>query len=319
MPRDRSGAPAGPDDAVDPLSRHDHDDSPADVRADEAADLTNGDLARVFHEIGDILEVQGEIAFKTIAYHRAADAIGRSPVDLVAAYRSGTEPKVAGVGQAISDKTRELVTTGRMIGALLISRRTAGEWPPAAQRLLVGAAIEASAALSRAYSHRQAEARASTDGLTGLPNRRYFDEFCALLSRRRRAEDSVGVLMIDIDRFKAVNDTYGHHVGDEVLRAVAAAIVGAVREDDVPARYGGEEFAVLLRNPTLEVAVEVGERVREAVAALDLSRFGVAAVRVSVGAAVADDGDEPITTTIEQADRALYDAKRGGRDRVVAA
>jgi diguanylate cyclase len=212
-----------------------------------------------------------------------------------------------------------LTTDGGMIGALLISRRTAAAWPPAAHRLLVGAAIEASAALSRVYSHRQAEARASTDGLTGLPNRRYFDEFCALLSRRRRAEDSVGVLMVDIDKFKAINDAHGHQVGDEVLRAVAAAIVGAVREDDVPARYGGEEFAVLLRNPTLGVAVEVGERVREAVAALDLSRSGVGSVRVSVGAAVAEDAEEPITTTIEQADRALYDAKRRGRDRVVAA
>jgi diguanylate cyclase (GGDEF)-like protein len=212
-----------------------------------------------------------------------------------------------------------LTSDDGMIGALLISRRTAGDWPPAAQRLLLGAAVEASAALSRAYSHRQAEARASTDGLTGLPNRRYFDEFCALLSRRRRAEDSVGVLMVDIDKFKVLNDTHGHQVGDEVLRAVAAAIVGAVREDDVPARYGGEEFAVLLRNPTIEVAVEVGERVREAVAALDLTRFGVPDVRVSVGAAVAEDPDEPITTTLEQADRALYDAKRRGRDRVVAA
>jgi DNA polymerase (family 10) len=117
MPRDRSDGTAAPPDAGEAESlagHHDPDDSPADVLADEAADLTNGDLARVFHEIGDILEVQGEIAFKTIAYHRAADAIGRSPVDLVAAYRSGTEPKVAGVGQAISDKTRELVTTGRM-------------------------------------------------------------------------------------------------------------------------------------------------------------------------------------------------------------
>ncbi|MEO5941039.1 MAG: GGDEF domain-containing protein, partial [Candidatus Limnocylindrales bacterium] len=206
-----------------------------------------------------------------------------------------------------------------MIGALLISRRTAGDWPPAAQRLLLGAAVEASAALSRAYSHRQAEARASTDALTGLPNRRYFDEFCALLSRRRRAEDSVGVLMVDIDRFKVLNDTHGHQVGDEVLRAVAAAIVGAVREDDVPARYGGEEFAVLLRNPTISVAVEVGERVRDAVASLDLARFGVGAVSVSVGAAVADESDEPISVTIQQADRALYGAKRGGRDRVVAA
>ena len=212
-----------------------------------------------------------------------------------------------------------LTSDDGMIGALLISRRTAGSWPPASERLLLGAAVEASAALSRAYSHRQAEARASTDGLTGLPNRRYFDEFCALLSRRRRAEDSVGVLMVDIDKFKVLNDTHGHQVGDEVLRAVAAAIVGAVREDDVPARYGGEEFAVLLRNPTIDVAVEVGERVREAVAALDLSRFGVPDVRVSVGAAVADDPDEPITTTLEQADRALYDAKRRGRDRVVAA
>jgi diguanylate cyclase (GGDEF)-like protein len=212
-----------------------------------------------------------------------------------------------------------LTTDGGMIGALLISRRTVGDWPPAARRLLVGAAVEASAALSRVYSHRQAEARASTDSLTGLPNRRYFDEFCALLSRRRRAEDSVGVLMVDIDKFKAVNDTHGHQIGDEVLRAVAAAIVGAVREDDVPARYGGEEFAVLLRNPTLEVAVEVGERIREAVAVLDLGRYGVTTVRVSIGAAVAVDPAEPITTTIEQADRALFDAKRGGRDRVVAA
>jgi diguanylate cyclase (GGDEF)-like protein len=211
-----------------------------------------------------------------------------------------------------------LTTDGGQIGALLISRRTAGEWPASAQRILVGSAVEASAALSRAYSHRQAEARATTDALTGLPNRGYFDEFCTLLARRRRAEDSVGVLMVDIDRFKRLNDSHGHQVGDEVLRAVAGAIAGAVREDDVPARYGGEEFAVLLRNPTLDVAVDVGERVRQAVADLDLSRFGVSAVSVSVGAAVASDADEPIDSVIEQADRALYLAKRRGRDQVVA-
>ncbi len=91
-----------------------HDDEPPDEAADLAADLTNGDLARVFHEIGDILEVKGELPFKTVAYHRAADAMGRSPVDLVAAYRAGNPPKIPGVGQAISDKTLELVTTGRM-------------------------------------------------------------------------------------------------------------------------------------------------------------------------------------------------------------
>jgi DNA polymerase (family 10) len=87
-----------------------------EARDDEvgAADLTNGDLARIFHEIGDMLEVKGELVFKTVAYHRAADEIGRSPIDLVAAYRSGNPPKVSGVGQAISDKILELVTTGRM-------------------------------------------------------------------------------------------------------------------------------------------------------------------------------------------------------------
>jgi DNA polymerase (family X) len=98
-------------DATEPVA---HAELHADEAADLADDLTNGDLARTFHEIGDILEVKGELRFKTIAYHRAADAIGRSPIDLVAAYRAGNPPKVGGVGQAISDKITELVTTGRM-------------------------------------------------------------------------------------------------------------------------------------------------------------------------------------------------------------
>jgi diguanylate cyclase (GGDEF)-like protein len=212
-----------------------------------------------------------------------------------------------------------LTTDAGIIGAIVVSRRTADAWPASAQRILAGAAVEASAALSRAYSHRQAEARAATDALTGLPNRRYFDEYCALLARRRRAEDAIGILMVDIDRFKVLNDRHGHAVGDEVLRAVAGAIAGAVREDDVPARYGGEEFAVVLRNPSRDEAVDVGERIREAVRGLDLSRFGVGAASVSVGAAVADEPGRPISEVIERADKALYGAKRAGRDRVIAA
>ena len=87
-----------------------------DEEEGEAPDgrLTNGDLARIFHDIGDMLEVKGELRFKTVAYHRAADAIGRSAIDLVAAYRAGETPRVPGVGAAISDKIRELATTGRM-------------------------------------------------------------------------------------------------------------------------------------------------------------------------------------------------------------
>ena len=206
-----------------------------------------------------------------------------------------------------------------VVGAIVLSRRTGGPWTEATRRLLAGAAVEASAALSRAYSHLAAEAQASTDALTGLPNRRYFEEFISLLAQRRRAGDAVGILMVDIDKFKALNDTHGHGTGDEVLRAVAGAIMSAVREDDVPARFGGEEFVVLLRNPDPGVAVEVGERIRVAVRGLDLARLGVSGVSVSVGVAVAAGPEEPIEDLIETADRALYRAKRGGRDRVVAA
>jgi len=212
-----------------------------------------------------------------------------------------------------------LTVDDRVVGAIVLSHRTAGSWSDTDRRLLIGAAAEASSALSRAYSLRAAEAQASTDALTGLPNRRYFDEFCGLLARRRRSGDAVGVLMVDIDKFKVLNDTYGHATGDEVLRAVGGAIVSAVREDDVPARYGGEEFVVLLRNPSPEIALEVGERVRAAVGSLDLSGHGVPGASVSVGVAVARHADQPIADVIAEADKALYRAKRAGRDRVVAA
>ncbi len=212
-----------------------------------------------------------------------------------------------------------LEARGVPVGAIVLSRRTAEPWSAAALRLLATAGVEASSALSRIESFRAAETRAATDVLTGLPNRRYFDEYCALLANRRRALDGVGVLMVDIDHFKAINDRHGHDVGDVVLGAVARAIVSAVRDDDVPARYGGEEFAVILRNPTRQVAVDVAERVRRAVGALDLRDQQVSAVSVSVGVAVANGPDEPIDELIGAADRALYQAKRAGRDRVVAA
>jgi diguanylate cyclase (GGDEF)-like protein len=223
---------------------------------------------------------------------------------------------VYGLGQVMAVP---LAVNETVVGAIVVSRRVGTPWPESTRRILNGAAVEASAALSRAVSHRDAEARASTDQLTGLPNRRYFDEFVGLLAQGRRAGDAVGILMIDIDRFKVLNDKHGHATGDAVLRSVAAAIVSAVREDDVPVRFGGEEFVVLLRNPAPGVAVEVGERIRAAVRGLDLRELGVPPVSVSVGVAVAHDPDEDIATLLQIADQNLYSAKRGGRDRVVAA
>ena len=244
-----------------------------------------------------------------------AEVIGSGSSALVAARIAERVRAVYGLRHTLA---APLQTDSGVIGAIVVSRRDRDAWDPPARRLLAGAAVEASAALARAYSFREAEANATTDPLTGLPNRRYFDEFCGLLARRRRAGDAVAVLMVDIDKFKILNDTYGHPVGDVVLHEVANAIVSAVREEDVPARIGGEEFAVLLRNPGPEVAFEVGERVCATVRALDLSRHGIAGISVSVGVASGTEVDEPIPVIIERADQALLRAKRAGRDRVMA-
>jgi diguanylate cyclase (GGDEF)-like protein len=206
-----------------------------------------------------------------------------------------------------------------VIGAIILSRRSLEPWPAATQRVLAGAAIEASVALSRVDSARAIAAQASTDALTGLPNRRYFDEFCSLLGRRRRSDGEIGILMVDIDWFKRINDTYGHAVGDAVLRAVGGAIANAVREGDVPARFGGEEFAVVLRNSSRQVSLEVAERVRLAVNRLDLQVWRVPGVSVSVGVAFGLRPDELISDLLVRADRALYRAKQGGRNQVIGA
>ena len=212
-----------------------------------------------------------------------------------------------------------LVTRDIVTGAIVISRRREDPWPESARRLLEVASVEAAAALGRASALRDAEARATTDTLTGLPNRRYFEEYVELVRRSRRADDAVGILMVDIDRFKSVNDRFGHAAGDVVLREVGRAISLAVRDVDLPARFGGEEFVVLLRNPSAAVAHEVGERIRLAVARLDLSRAGLPGVTVSVGSSIARAVDEPVARIVERADHALYRAKRYGRNRVEAA
>ncbi len=213
-----------------------------------------------------------------------------------------------------------LIAGGRFMGALILSKRTRDSWSDPDRRLLTWAATEVSAALARVHALEEAEARANIDALTGLPNRRYFDELISVVRPRRRSGDDVGFLMIDIDRFKKLNDRYGHAVGDIVLRAVAGAIYTTVRADDTPARYGGEEFAVILRRASAPQAAAAGERVRAAVAAIPPERLGIEEkVTVSIGVTVAEDPEVDVRELITRADRALYLAKRRGRDRVEVA
>jgi diguanylate cyclase (GGDEF)-like protein len=209
-----------------------------------------------------------------------------------------------------------LVTSQGVVGALVLSRRTGERWRPGALRLLADAAREASAALERANLFAATEAAATTDQLTGLPNRRFL-EILASRPAGRRKDDATAVLMADIDHFKRLNDRFGHPAGDTVLRAVADAIARTVRTDDFPIRYGGEEFLVVLRRADRHIATAVAERLRRNVAGVDLRRVRITQpVTVSVGVAVAERPGEELGTLIERADAALFRAKAAGRDRI---
>ncbi len=159
------------------------------------------------------------------------------------------------------------------------------------------------------------------DPLTGLFNRRFLDESLEReLARTRRDNLPLALLMIDIDHFKQLNDTYGHPAGDEIIRRVGGLIQSRARSGDLPCRYGGEEFLLVLPNMTLATAVERAEEWRVAFAN-DWTVIGnhAVAVTVSIGVAVFPCHGGSARALIEAVDQALYAAKRGGRNRVVAA
>jgi diguanylate cyclase (GGDEF)-like protein len=157
------------------------------------------------------------------------------------------------------------------------------------------------------------------DALTGIANRRRFDEVLAReWARRREGPEPLALLMIDIDHFKQLNDQFGHAVGDQHLRTVAAVLSGCARRDsDLVARYGGEEFAAILTGIDPQDAGLIAERMRASVEALGLpSGTGVGVVTISIGLACAQALDTGMDVFVSAADTALYDAKRSGRNRV---
>jgi diguanylate cyclase (GGDEF)-like protein len=166
---------------------------------------------------------------------------------------------------------------------------------------------------------REQELAASSDDLTGLSNRRIFEEALrAELHRCQRRGREMGLLMIDLDRFKAINDRHGHAVGDEVLRETAARLAAVAREEDLVARYGGEEFVVMLAEMPHDALAAAAERFRQALADRPfILAGGEHAVTASVGAVGFPDAGDDVGALVEAADVALYAAKRAGRDRVV--
>ena len=178
--------------------------------------------------------------------------------------------------------------------------------------LLKAVADQAAVAINKA----QLWEMAVTDGLTGLYVRRYFMvKFQEELHRAERYNKALSIVMCDLDHFKRVNDSYGHTIGDRVLKAVGRFLQDNIRDVDIIARYGGEEFVILLPEAEKEEAFTVSERLRNSFA--DMKMDGLPQMTMSLGIASYPEDGESIDRIIKQADTALYAAKQTGRNRVV--
>jgi diguanylate cyclase (GGDEF)-like protein len=168
------------------------------------------------------------------------------------------------------------------------------------------------------------EQLATTDPLTGIGNRRRMTEqINKELERSRRFKHPLSLLMLDIDHFKTVNDSYGHEAGDRALIAVSKILAAGMRSVDMASRFGGEEFVLLMPETDIQVAGNAAERLRAQIAALQIPGDGgeMITLTISIGVAASDTHGTPDTASslLSRADKALYRAKHGGRDRVVCA
>ncbi len=180
--------------------------------------------------------------------------------------------------------------------------------------------------LHTAIAHERLKQAGLTDALTGINNRRFFDQRLEEeISRNKRLETSLSCLFIDIDHFKIINDSFGHDVGDTVLKKVAELVRAQIRSIDVVARYGGEEFAILLGQSGEQKAIEIAERIRSIIAETEFKNADTDAnITVSVGVSTINfkhtQTEEPKLIgrhLLQRADKALYQAKQNGRDQVV--
>jgi diguanylate cyclase (GGDEF)-like protein len=237
-------------------------------------------------------------------------------MDRVQIFDGGTVVRGLGALKIFPLKAGESV-----IGTLVCGSREPGALPETAQKELAMLALQAAEALVRTRLFEQAERLATTDGLTGLLNRRTFNaQLQGRLREAQRYDRPLSLLLLDIDHFKKVNDTYGHPAGDAVLRGIADLAQKQARETDIVARYGGEEIALILPETEPSGAQAIAERIRKtAAAATHPTEQGAVQVTVSIGLATWPGQGESAEAILEAADRALYRAKQGGRNRVASA
>ncbi|MEN8376355.1 MAG: GGDEF domain-containing protein, partial [Gemmatimonadota bacterium] len=239
----------------------------------------------------------------------------------------GDGPPVAGPGERWAAPWRDLVVFplaepgSGPVAVLAVWAREAGGLREEGLRWLEGVSGIAAAQLRQAERYGALQAEAEFDELTGILNRRAFENRLSVeVARYDRYRRPLSLILAGLDHFKTVSDRFGHEVGSQALRRVAEATVGAVRGADTVARLGGAEFGVLLPETGAREAAEVAERIRTAVAAVDLRHDAVAiALRVSVGVSACPECVEGAELLEEAAQEALRAAERGGRDRVAVA
>ena len=250
--------------------------------------------------LGVAIEATGAVGGRLVEGRRELAVRGRRP--------DGVEPLVVHLAGPDDERTLALYPPE---GGFTAESRELAHW----------LATQASIALENAHLHGLVKAQAVTDELTGLANRRRFMEFVQLeLKRAERFQSPLGLLLVDLDDFKLVNDRFGHGTGDKVLRALSDVFRESLRDVDLAARLGGEEFAVLLPETDYSGAAGVAERLRASLASLELQDpdgqgFGVTA---SFGVAVYPEA-QSVDELLRTADAALYRAKAEGKNRVALA
>jgi diguanylate cyclase (GGDEF)-like protein len=208
---------------------------------------------------------------------------------------------------------------GETLGAISIARR-GSDFSLEQCDLLAYLTTQAAVSLENVDLHQRVQRQAITDELTGLSNVRHFHELLDQeIERAQRFDNHIGLVMVDIDNFKSVNDTYGHPQGDLVLKEVARVLTEQSRDIDFPARYGGEEMSVILPQTDIGGAAMLAERMREAVAELEVRRLdgqGILKLTASFGVAALPGSATDKRYLIAVADEALYRAKHAGKNRV---
>ena len=206
-----------------------------------------------------------------------------------------------------------------LIGMIIFLSEKINAFNPHQIELLGVLGTQASISIANARFHAEIERMATTDGLTGLFNHKNFQEKLSdEFKRRERFSEPLSLLLMDIDYFKKVNDTYGHPAGDKVLHGVAGILKNTIRNIDIPARYGGEEFAAILPGTDSTGAKNMAERLRKAVMGTAFTVDGRSLkVTVSIGISTVDGNTDRKEDLIERADQALYHAKKNGRNQSV--